>query len=136
MLQNKANSTVLGPCIRSYFGLVCGGWGLKLIPQKLQLKATKATPVRKKAATVSDKAPKHNCKQRSSAVSRKLPTLSTKAASACIGVHHTCGELSRSGTAKEHKLELIGPDIFRWGGVHHVKGWGQKVRYVPRNPGT
>ena len=33
MLQNKANSTVLGPYFCSYFGLVCGGWGLKMIPQ-------------------------------------------------------------------------------------------------------
>ena len=31
--KNKANSTVLGPYFCSYFGLVCGGWGLQMIPQ-------------------------------------------------------------------------------------------------------
>ena len=32
MLQNKANSTVLRPYFCSYFCLVCGGWGFKMIP--------------------------------------------------------------------------------------------------------
>ena len=32
--------------------------------------------------------------------------------------------------------KLLGPDIFRWRGVFHVKGWGPKVWYVTRNPGT
>ena len=32
MLQNKANSPVWGPCICSYFCLVCGGWGRKKNP--------------------------------------------------------------------------------------------------------
>ena len=33
MLQNKVKSTVLWPDVCSYFCLVCGGWGLKMIPQ-------------------------------------------------------------------------------------------------------
>ena len=32
MLQNKADSTVLRPYFCSYFCLVCGGWGLEMIP--------------------------------------------------------------------------------------------------------
>ena len=41
----------------------------------------------------------------------------------------------RSGQKKQHKLKLLGPDIFRWGGDLPRKGVGSQVRYVPRNPG-
>ena len=37
---------------------------------------------------------------------------------------------------KEHKPKLLVPDFFRWGGgLPRERGGGQKVRYVPRNPG-
>ena len=36
MLQNKANSAVLEPYFCSYFCLVCGGWGRKKNPQKIE----------------------------------------------------------------------------------------------------
>ena len=36
---------------------------------------------------------------------------------------------------KQPKPKLFGQDIFGWGwGVFHVKGWGQKLGYVLRNP--
>ena len=38
----KANSTVWGPNVCSYFCLVCGGWDLKMIPQATAKHATKA----------------------------------------------------------------------------------------------
>ena len=43
----------------------------------------------------------------------------------------------KSGTKKEPKPKLLSPDIFWWGGGLPREGvGGQKVRYVPRNPGN
>ena len=48
----------------------------------------RSSTVSKKARAVSKKAPKHNCKQKTSALSRKLPTVSNKAGSLKNG--HSC----------------------------------------------
>ena len=32
----------------------------------------------------------------------------------------------KSGKKKEHKLKLLGPDLFQWEGVFHVNGAGVK----------
>ena len=39
-----------------------------------------------------------------------------------------------SGKNKEHKPKLLGLDIFRSGGVSHVKGWGLKSSVCPSKP--
>ena len=35
---------------------------------------------------------------------------------------------------KKHKLKLLGPDIFRWWGFFHMKGWGPKSLVCPSKP--
>ena len=42
---------------------------------------------------------------------------------------------SKAGKKKEPKPKLLGPDILRWGGGFHVKGWGPKSSVCPSEPG-
>ena len=35
---------------------------------------------------------------------------------------------------KEHKLKLLGADLFRWEGVFHVNGWEAKSSVFPWRP--
>ena len=52
-----------------------------------------------------------------------------------LGKKRNLGQKYGSGTEKEPKPKLFGPDISGGVGVFHVKGWGPKSSVCPSKPG-